>query len=200
MYVVGLSGGIGSGKTVASDHFAELGVSIVDTDIIARQIVEPGKPALIALAKQFGDDVIDSNGELNRGALRKIAFSSSENKALLDAITHPAIRDETIIQIKQSKTPYCLVVVPLLTQDSPFFKVMQRVLIVTADTETKIARVIKRSGLSRDEILRIMNTQLSDEERLTFADEVIANDSSLEHVYSEVARLHQIYLELSGTD
>jgi len=155
MYVVGLSGGIGSGKTVASNHFATLNVSIVDTDIIAREIVEPGRPALDALQQAFGTEILLENGELDRSALREIAFSSKENKAMLDSITHPAIREETATQIARCTSTYCIVVVPLLTADSEFISVMQRVLVVTADTELKIQRVMQRSQLSREQVSRI---------------------------------------------
>lgn len=197
MLVIGLSGGIGSGKTVASDHFASLGVPIIDTDLIARQIVEPGKPALAALVAHFGPEITQKNGHLDRSALRELAFASPANKAKLDSITHPAIRQETLTQIQQHQSAYCIVVVPLLTADSPFRQVMERVLIVTAEQEIKIKRVKKRSGLSREDILRIMATQLSDEARLAFADDVIENNTSLAHVYAEVEGLHQVYLALA---
>jgi len=199
MFVVGLSGGIGSGKTVASDHFASLGVNVVDTDIIARQIVEPGQPALTKLVLEFGDEILEPSGDLNRGMLRKIAFASAENKAKLDSITHPAIRLETLRQIEQCESNYCLVVVPLLTAESPFSKFMQRIVIVTADEEVKIDRVKKRSGLSREEVLKIMSTQLEDEDRLKFADDVIENNSTLKHVYAEVEKLHKHYTKLAQT-
>ncbi len=196
MYVVGLSGGIGSGKTVASDRFAKLGIDIVDTDIIAREIVLPGKPALQALVNAFGQNIILTTGELNRSELRSIAFSSSTAKAKLDAITHPAIRTEALQQIQQSQSRYCLVVVPLLSSDSPFKTIMQRVLIVTAKQEVRIQRVKKRSNLSHKEVINIMATQLSDAQRLTFADDVIENNTSLDHVYQQVDALHQSYLTL----
>lgn len=197
MYVIGLSGGIGSGKTVASDHFATLGIDVVDTDVIARQIVLPGKPALLALVDEFGQEILLENGELNRAELRSIAFSSNEAKAKLDAITHPAIRTETLQQIKQCNSSYCIVVVPLLSSDSPFRTIMQRILIVTAEQEVKIERVKKRSNLSREEVLRIMATQLSDKERLTFANDVIENNASLEYVRQEVETLHKLYSALA---
>ena len=199
MYVVGLSGGIGSGKTVASDHFATLNVSIVDTDLIAREIVEPGRPALDALQQAFGTDILLENGELDRSALREIAFSSKANKAMLDRITHPAIREETAAQIARCTGTYCIVVVPLLTADSEFISVMQRVLVVTANTELKIQRVMQRSQLSREQVSRIMSTQLSDDQRLKFADDVIENNLSLEHVYQNVERLHETYLKLASS-
>ena len=195
--VIGLCGGIGSGKTVASDHFAELGVPIIDTDVIAREIVLPGKPALNALVKEFGQ-VILKNNELDRGKLRELAFQSQASKAKLDAITHPAIRTETLAQIQQANSDYCLVVIPLLNAESSFMQGLDRVLVVTAGENTKIERVKQRSGLAKEEVLRIMATQLSDSERLKFADDVIENNSTLEHVYAEVEKLHQQYLTLSA--
>ncbi|GAA6139401.1 dephospho-CoA kinase [Arenicella sp. 4NH20-0111] len=197
MNIIGLSGGIGSGKTVVSDHFGHLGVSVVDTDVIARKVVEPGKPALDSLVQEFGSSILNSDGSLNRSNLRELAFASSSNKRRLDAITHPAIRIETVKQINQSEGSYCIVVVPLLYKESPFLAMMNRVLIVTADREVKIARVQKRNNFSRDQVIQIMDTQLSDEKRLEFADDVIKNDSSLEHVYREVEVLHETYSSLT---
>ncbi len=196
-YVVGLTGGIGSGKTVASDHFAELGVPVIDTDVIARQIVDPGQAALKELTAAFGEKILLSDGHLDRAELRTIAFSSQENKATLDNITHPAIRQETFRQISEVTYPYCVVVVPLLSDNSPFSALMQRILVVTAKRDTKITRVQKRSGLTRDEIERIMATQLSDNKRNEFADDVIANDGTIEDAQRAVKQLHQKYLELA---
>ena len=198
-YIIGLTGGIGSGKTLVSDRFAELGVAIIDTDVIARLIVQPEHPALQQLVVAFGASILQANGELNRGALRQVAFSSDVNKAKLDAITHPAIRSETLKQINQVNTPYCLVVVPLLTKNSPFIEFMQRVLVVTTNKETKINRVKIRSNLTRDEVERIMQTQLDDEERLLFADDVIQNDGTVDDAYSEVAKLHALYTKLASS-
>lgn len=194
--VIGLTGGIGSGKTVASDHFASLGVDIIDTDIIARNIVEPGGPVLKKLAATFGDTILHNNGSLNRNALRTIAFSSNDNKARLDAITHPAIREQTAQQIQASTSHYCIVVVPLLTKESPFLTIVERVLVVTANHDLKVERVKKRSGLSQKEIIDIMQTQLSDEQRLAFADDVIENNNTQACVYKEVEKLHALYLSL----
>jgi len=197
--VIGLSGGIGSGKTVVSDHFSRLGVNIIDTDIIARQIVEPNKPTLLNLASEFGQDILTADGELDRTVLRQRAFSNNDNKKKLDQITHPAIHQASLELIQKAESPYCIVVVPLLTNKSAFISLMDRILIVNAELETKISRVKKRSQLSRKEVLRIMSTQLSDEQRSEFADDIIENNSTLEHVYAEVAKLHQRYLTLSAT-
>lgn len=198
-YVIGITGGIGSGKTVVSDHFASLGVPIVDTDVVARLIVEPGQPALRDLVKAFGDGILLSSGELDRGELRKLAFANDESKARLDSITHPAIRHETYKQIQLAKAHYCLVVVPLLSADSPFASLMKRILVVTAGKDVKIRRVQQRSGLTQDEVDAIMRTQLSDAERKEFADDIIANDGTIADAQKAVERLHQKYLELAQT-
>lgn len=207
LFIVGLTGGIGSGKTVASDHFASLGVPVIDTDLIARQIVEPGMPALKQLVNQFGDSILLDNGALNRDALRNLVFTTNDNadnnksnksnKAKLDAITHPAIRNETLKQIEQVSYPYCLVVIPLLTKDSAFQHFMHRVISVRCNEATRIERVMKRSNLSREAVVAIVESQLSDEERADFADDVIDNNGSLQDVYTQVETLHETYLHLS---
>ncbi len=198
MKIVGLTGGIGSGKTLASDYFMKLGVAIIDTDVIARKIVEPGQPALAALEDKFGHEIIDANGALIREKLREIAFSSSKNKAALDAVTHPAIRTQTLLEISEAQGDYCIVVVPLLTMNSPFMDFMERVIAVTANKELKIQRVMKRNGLDRQQVLAIMDTQLTDEQREEFADDLIENNSSKELVYLRVDELHKKYLSLFG--
>ncbi|MFT5135904.1 MAG: dephospho-CoA kinase [Arenicella sp.] len=197
-YVVGLTGGIGSGKTVASDRFKALGVPIIDTDIIAREVVAPGSLTLTQLVNTFGDRILQKDGCLDRSVLREIAFSSPENKAQLDAITHPAIRIATLKQAEDVDFPYCIVVVPLLSPNSGFGSFMQRVLVVSADKQTKIERVKKRSNLSAEEVLAIMNTQLSDAEREEFADDLIHNDGTIDEAQAIVDQLHEKYLELSS--
>ena len=198
-YVVGLTGGIGSGKTVVSDYFSTLGVPIIDTDIIAREIVAPGQTTLKQLVKSFGNEILLDDGHLNRAVLRSIAFSDSSNKKLLDTITHPAIREETLKRINLALYQYCIVVVPLLSPNSAFTKIMQRTLLITAKKEIKIERIKNRSNLNSDEIDRIMKSQLSDEERLKFADDVITNESSIQNVHSQIDKLHQHYKTLSQT-
>ena len=196
-YIVGLTGGIGSGKTVASDHFASLGVPIIDTDVIARQVVEPNTPVLNQLVHEFGEQILKKSGELDRAELRKIAFSDRQNKKRLDEITHPAIQTEAKNQISTITTPYCILVIPLLKPDSNFTVLLDRILVVTADREIKIARVMKRNQISRDQVIAIMQNQITDEERLEFSDDVIENNETLEHVHDEVGKLHKYYLNLS---
>ncbi len=195
-YVVGITGGIGSGKTVVSDYFGSLGVPIIDTDIIAREIVELGQPTLNKLVKSFGKEILLDDGNLDRAALRKTAFSNEANTKLLNSITHPAIRLETLKQIDSTHQQYCIVVVPLLSPDSPFKEIMQRVLLVTAKRNLKTERVKKRSNLSTKEIDLIMKSQLSDSQRLAFADDVISNDGSISDLYMSIDKLHQTYSQL----
>jgi len=198
-YVVGLTGGIGSGKTVVSDYFNTLGVPIIDTDIIAREVVAPGLPTIEKLVESFGNNILFEDGSLNRSVLRKLAFSDSSKTELLNSITHPAIREETAKQISLTQFQYCIVVVPLLNPNSGFTQIMQRILLVTADKKIKIERIQSRSNLNSDEIERIMKSQLSDDKRLKFADDVVTNNSSIQHVHSQVDELHRLYESLSKT-
>ena len=197
--IVGLTGGIGSGKTVASDHFAMLGVPVIDTDIIAREIVEPDQPVLKELCAAFGTEILNDSNGLDRNKLRAIAFSKPENKQRLDSITHPAIRKQTREQIEKVNSPYCIVVIPLLTKESEFLQLVNRIVVVVAEQETKIKRVMQRSQLSREDTLAIMQSQISDKERLAFADDVIHNDSSIQDAQTKVEKLHKDYLFLSET-
>ncbi|MBL4673826.1 MAG: dephospho-CoA kinase [Arenicella sp.] len=197
-HIIGLTGGIGSGKTVISDHFASLGVPVIDTDIIARIIVEPEQPALLELVKSFGKSILLESGHLDRPQLRKLAFADDVSKATLDAITHPAIRQETLEQIQTADYPYCIVVVPLLAANSPFLSIMKRVLVVTANRQVKIERVEKRSALRPDEIERIMQTQLNDQQRSLLANDIIVNDGSIKDAQSSVEQLHRQYLSLAN--
>lgn len=196
-YVIGLTGGIGSGKTLVSDRFAALGVPVIDTDVIARQIVQPGQAALQELVAEFGQEILLEDGHLNRDQLREIAFSNSTKKKRLDEITHPAIRRETEKQLAAVVYPYCIVVIPLLTAESAFSPFLHRVLTVNCDREIRISRVMKRNQLSRESVESIMRTQLTDEQRLNFADDVIDNSGSKELALQATDELHHKYLDLS---
>ena len=198
-YVVGLTGGIGCGKTVVSNYFQKLGITIIDTDIIAREIVEPGKPCLSALSDAFGQQIIDQSGHLDRTALRTIAFNHTNNKKKLDAITHPVIHTETIQQIAKTNTVYCIVVIPLLTATSPYQKLIKQTLVVTAKESIKIERVMKRNNISKNEVISIMNTQISDSERMKFADDIIENNGTIEEAQQAAAALHSKYLKLAAS-
>lgn len=197
--LVGLTGGIGSGKTVVSDYFSKLGAPVIDTDIVARDIVLPGSSTLEKLTNTFGTQIIDKQGNLNREALRKTAFSKTENKQKLDAIMHPAIREQTLKQINESNYAYCIVVVPLLIE-TDFKQLVDRILVVTANKQNRVNWIKKRSQLSEEEINNIMQTQTKDEIRLQFADDIIQNNASIKALQAKVEALHQKYLEMASND
>lgn len=195
--LVGLTGGIGSGKTAASNAFAKLGVPIVDTDIIAREILQIDPSLLDELVAQFGKSIIDNNAELDREKLRDLAFKNDASKAALDAIMHPAIRRETLKQISQhANTSYCIVVVPLLIETN-FKDLVDRVLVVTAPMHKRLKWLNKRSNLSEIEAKAIISKQVSDEVRLSVADDHISNYGTLNDIDKQVTTLHQHYLTLS---
>lgn len=198
-FVVGLTGGIGSGKTLVSDRLAELGVPIIDTDVIAREIVAPNAPALKELVMQFGDEILQEDGGLDRDRLRELAFSSPENKQALDGITHPAIRKETMRQLAAVDYPYCVVVIPLLSGDSPFTAFLHRIVTVSCERETRIARVMQRNDFTRQQVLNIMDTQLTDAQRESFADDVIHNNGSKAQAIEATNSLHQTLLSLTSS-
>ena len=196
-YTVALTGGIGSGKSTVADEFAHLGVTVIDADIIARQVVEPGTPALLAIAERFGPQMINDDGCLNRRRLRERIFAHSEDKAWLNALLHPLIQQETRRQMQASTSPYLLWVVPLLVENRLTDKA-DRILVVDVPKETQIERTIRRDGVSREHAEHILAAQATREQRLAAADDVIENMGSADAVASHVARLHDKYLMLAS--
>ncbi|MDU9142696.1 dephospho-CoA kinase [Klebsiella aerogenes] len=196
-YTVALTGGIGSGKSTVADEFAHLGVTVIDADIIARQVVEPGTLALLAIAEKFGPQMINDDGSLNRRRLRERIFAHSEDKAWLNALLHPLIQQETRRQMQASTSPYLLWVVPLLVENRLTDKA-DRVLVVDVPKETQIERTIRRDGVSREHAEHILAAQATREQRLAAADDVIENMGSADAVASHVARLHDKYLMLAS--
>jgi dephospho-CoA kinase len=195
-FLVGLTGGIGSGKTAVSDHFSELGVPIVDTDVIAREVVEPGQPALKEILEHFGKELLSANGLLDRDTLRNIVFKDPEARRKLEGITHPQIRKRTFELAREANFPYCIIVVPLLVE-SGYKELVDRVLVVVADRAKRTGWVRNRSGLSTTEIDTIIDSQVDDEDRIAIADDVLLNDSDLPALRKKVDRLHSIYLALA---
>jgi dephospho-CoA kinase len=193
---IGLTGGIASGKSTVANLFAELGATVIDTDVIAREVVAPGQPALEEIAATFGDEVLRPNGSLDRGALRTRVFASAEDRQRLEAITHPRIREETLRQANEAGGLYQLIVVPLLVQ-SALRESVDRVLVVDCPEETQIERLMARDADSEAQARRILAAQASRGERLAIADDVIANDGSLEDTRRQVAALHEIYRSLA---
>ncbi|WP_310606309.1 dephospho-CoA kinase [Buttiauxella brennerae] len=197
VYTVALTGGIGSGKSTIADNFSRLGITVVDADIIARQVVEPGQPALGIIADHFGDEILLQDGTLNRRALRAKIFSSAEEKKWLDALLHPLIHQRTQTEINQALSPYVLWVVPLLIENNLQQKA-DRVLVVDVSPEVQIARTMARDKVSREHVLQILAAQATREARLGAADDVINNDGGTAQVAAHVDRLHSQYLELAA--
>lgn len=195
-YVIGLTGGIGSGKTAVSDHFARLGVTVVDADLVARAVVAKGSPALAKIAEHFGDDVILPDGSLDRAKLRKVVFKSEAERRWLEALTHPLIREGIINDLNTATSTYAVLASPLLVESGQN-KLADRILVVDVPEELQLARTIKRDQNTAEQVKAIIAAQASREQRLQYADDVICNDSSLEQLHLQVGQLHQHYLTLA---
>lgn len=196
MLIIGLTGGIGSGKTTVSELFAKLGVPIIDTDTIAHQLVSPGQSALAQIVAEFGKQILTTDGELNRAAVRELVFNDPQKREALEAILHPLIRQTAFEQIYKLQHNYCILVVPLLVEKG-WYTIVHRVLVIDAPVELQRQRVKQRSGLSDRQINAIMNQQATREQRLAYADDVIVNNQPLPQIENEVKKLHQKYQELS---
>ncbi|WWP01497.1 MAG: dephospho-CoA kinase [Candidatus Dasytiphilus stammeri] len=195
-YKVALTGGISSGKTTVSKEFAKLGIDVVDADVIAHQLVEPGKLPLISIIKKFGKSILNLDGTLNRAKLRKIIIHSPRDKNWLNNLLHPLIHHETNLQLINSKSLWCLWVVPLLIENQ-IYTLAQRVLLVDVDHETQLIRTMLRDQVNRQQAEKIISIQATREERLAIADDVIDNNGSKEMCISNIKRLHQSYLSLA---
>ena len=197
--LVGLTGGIGSGKTAVSDEMAKLGAGIVDTDLIAHQITAPDGPAIALIQKQFGVEFIDPSGALDRVKMRSLVFANPEARKSLETITHPLIREETVRQAKkliEEKVPYLVFVVPLLIESGNWLSLLDYLVVVDCPEEVQIERVMHRSKLPRNEVESILQAQTSRQERIAHADIVIENQGSLEDLQAQVLDLHQKILRI----
>ena len=197
MFIVGLTGGIGSGKSTVCQLFAEQGVPIIDTDLIAHQLVAPGQAALAKIIAAFGHRIVTSDGELDRPRLRELVFHHAEKRETLEAILHPLIRQAALEQIQQLHSAYCILVVPLLVEKG-WYTMVNRVLVIDAPVELQRDRVKQRNGYSDSQIDAIMRQQASRQQRLAHADDVIVNDGPLAQIATDVLNLHQKYQQLSG--
>ena len=195
MLIIGLTGGIGSGKSSASAHFEKLGIHVVDADLVAREVVEPGKPALATIAKQFGADILNEFGGLDRTKLRAIIFSDTNAKRWLEALLHPIIRSEIIRQISNAESPYAILVSPLLFETDQH-KLCSRTLLIDAPKELQIERATKRDNVSIDSIEKIIAAQMPREAKQKHADDIILNDDNEAHLQHMVELKHRYYLEL----
>lgn len=197
--VIGLTGGIGCGKSVVAELFAEQGISIIDTDQIARQLTARGEPALAAIAGEFGTDFLLPDGELNRPRLRHLIFSSPEAKTKLEAILHPLIRNEVKRRLALTQSPYVIVAVPLLLETGAYRDIAQRILVVDCSEAQQVARVTARNGLDEAEVRTIMAHQLSRQERLRQADDIVDNQGVRSALSPQVKQLHHRYLKLAAS-
>ena len=196
-FAIGLTGGIGSGKSAAARLFAGLGADVIDTDVIAHQLTAPGAPALAQIAECFGTEYIQTDGTLDRARLRQRIFSDPTAKAQLEAILHPLIRRQAAALLATSRAPYALVVVPLLVETGGYRDLTQRVLVVDCREATQAARTMARSGLSAEQTRAIMNHQATRQQRLERADDVIDNDGDLAELERQVGEMHAKYLRLA---
>lgn len=196
MFVVGLTGGIGSGKTAATDHLARRGVTIVDADLASRAVVAPGEPALDAIVDRFGKPMLQDDGTLNRRALRDIVFSDEQARRDLEAITHPAIGRELYRQIHTSDAPYTVLVSPLLLEGSQK-EMVHRILVIDVPPEVQVARTVARDTVPEAQVQAIMRAQMDRERRLAEAHDVVENHGPLRHLHERLDALHETYLELA---
>ena len=197
-FVVGLTGGIGSGKSAVADLFAARGIAVIDTDAIAHELTAPGGAAMPAIRGEFGDGIATSDGALDRAAMRNIVFADPPARKRLEAILHPLIRSESERRLASADSPYAILMVPLLVESGDYRKRVDRVAVVDCREETQIARVMRRNGLTRPEVERILAAQASRAQRLEAADDVIDNDGSLDELGPRIEQLHVSYLASAG--
>ncbi|MDR2451503.1 MAG: dephospho-CoA kinase [Candidatus Accumulibacter sp.] len=197
-FVVGLTGGIGSGKTTVSHLFAELGAAIVDTDVIAHELTSKHGAAMPAIQSAFGSAVLQEDGSLDRAAMRRLCFSDPAERRRLEAVLHPLIRAESVARCRRADhAPYVMLVVPLLVESSAYRRQVDRVLVVDCDEAQQIARVMARSALDEADVRSVMATQADRAERLAAADDVLPNAGGRGELQMAVLSLHRRYLDLA---
>ena len=199
MLVVGLTGGIGSGKTTVAKLFAEKGVTVIDADQLARDVTHLGQPALQEIATKFGSSILQKDGSLNRTALRKIVFNNDDDRIWLEKLLHPLIREEMKRQIGSAKPPYCIVVIPLLleTEKNPL---IERVLIVDVPVEDQIKRTQLRDNATEEDVKAILKTQVDRAKRLALANDIIENQGATKDLLPQIERFHGFYTALALKD
>lgn len=193
-FVVGIAGGIGSGKTAVSDRLKSLGITIADADVTAREVVEPGHPVLDALADHFGSRILTADGHLDRPALRELIFENSEERRWVEKTMHPAINRTLADQLAGATSPYAVLVNPLMRDRDPR---ATRILVVDVPEDVQIRRTMARDNVDEAGARAVLASQVDRETRLGFADDVVVNDGSLEDLYGAVDQLHQKYVELA---
>jgi dephospho-CoA kinase len=197
MLVVGLTGGIGSGKSTVANMFAALSVPVIDADVISREITQPGKPAFNSIIRHFGERLILADGKLNRSQLRDIIFEDTKQRLWLEHLTHPLIRDEMGRQIKSFTAPYCIAVIPLLLEVE-FYTFINRILVVDAPEQKQIERVLSRDNSRKEQVKAILNAQANRHDRLARAHDIINNDGNIADLEIQVKNLNEKYTKLGG--
>lgn len=196
-FIVGLTGGIGCGKSSASQFFSDLGIDVIDTDVIARKLTKPHGLAISLILNTFGDTLFAADGSLDREKMRNLIFSDSDSRLKLEKILHPLILKETVQQIAQTKSSYIIIVVPLLFETNDYDNIIQRILIVDCEEQQQILRTIARSNLSEQQVRAIMAAQISRKARLQKADDIIINNQDIDYLKAQVNQLHHKYLNLA---
>ncbi|ANC01840.1 dephospho-CoA kinase [Pseudomonas putida] len=196
-WILGLTGGIGSGKSAAAERFVELGVHLVDADQAARWVVEPGRPALASIVERFGAGVLLDDGTLDRSALRQQIFADPAQRRWLEQLLHPLIGQEIFSYLAKAESPYAVYVSPLLIESGQYQKT-QRILVIDVPQELQIARTLQRDNTSEEQVQAILKAQLAREERLRHADDVVVNDRDLPWLHEQIDQLHAFYLTLRG--
>ena len=196
MLKIGLTGGIGTGKTVVARYFADLNAPVIDADEISHKLVAPDQAAYQEIIETFGKDILDHRKSINRSQLRALVFEDPEKRKVLEQIIHPRVRSEISRQLKKISAPYCIIVIPLLIE-AGYVDFVDRILVIDADESLQIKRVKDRSKLNENEIKNIMNAQIDRQQRLDHADEAIMNNGSLDELKREVEQLHKRYTEMA---
>ncbi|MDH5409312.1 MAG: dephospho-CoA kinase [Gammaproteobacteria bacterium] len=195
---IGLTGGIGSGKSTVANMFIEKGVPVIDMDVIAHQLVEPGQPALEKIVALFGKSVLLDDGQLDRKTLRELIFAKSSARHQLEQILHPRIRQEVQQQIKAVESPYCIIAIPLLLETNQQ-DLVQRILVVDSSEEHQIERTVKRDLCNAEQVKSIIHNQIDRATRVSQADDIIDNTSDQAYLQEQVDKLHQTYLDIART-
>jgi len=195
--IIGLTGGIGSGKSAISNKFEQLGINIVDADIVAREVVAVGSDGLNKISNHFGADILNVDKTLNRAKLREYIFKDDNQKTWLNNLLHPMIREQIIYQLSQATSPYVILVAPLLFENN-LNKLCTRCLLIDVPVETQIQRTTSRDNVSTEQVKNIIASQMSREDKLNIADDVLDNALPLEHAFKRVDKLHQCYITLKN--
>lgn len=197
MFLIGLTGGIGSGKSTAAQHFRNLGVDVVDVDAVSRSVTAAGGAGIDAVREAFGDEAVDASGAMNRAYIRELVFENPSERKRLEGILHPIIQRESLKALEAATSPYCIVDVPLLFESGFWKAKADRILVVDVPQEVQIERVKLRSGLTEERILSIIRAQTSRGDRIALADDIVSNTLGKEDLQRAVGLLHQKYLSMA---